>query len=139
MILDSSELLRNRGIKVTPHKIAILNIFKSHKHVDAYQINNSLKMDGIEISIATIYRVLGSFEKANIIDKLNFGNDQSIYELKNVEDHHDHLICTKCGLVIEFINSQIESLQLKIADENNFKVQSHTLNIYGTCAKCMNN
>lgn len=139
MILDTSEWLRNRGIKVTPHKIAILNILKQHKHIDAYQINTSLKDEGIDISIATIYRVLGSFEKAHIIDKLNFGNEQSIYELKDNEDHHDHLICTTCGVVIEFTNEQIETLQLKIAEQNNFHVHNHTLNIYGICAKCAKN
>lgn len=138
MIINQKEWLQNRGIKVTPHKLAVLNVFSLYKHLNVNQISDSLKSNSVDISMATIYRILSSFERHNIIDKLNFGNDQAIYELKGACEHHDHLICTKCGNVTEFNHPQIEALQLEIARENNFQVLNHSLNIYGICVDCKN-
>lgn len=137
-MINFSEQLKNKGIKITPHKLAILDVLNRYKHIDAVQISLSLKSESINISTATIYRILASLEKHNIVNKLNFGNEQSIYELNNNSDHHDHLICIKCGDVVEFKDSEIEELQDMIAAKNNFKVINHTLNIYGTCHKCSN-
>ena len=89
-----------------------------------------------DISIATVYRILASFEAHKIITKHNFGNEQAIYELTCAGEHHDHLICISCGQVIEFVNQQIEELQLAIAHQNKFEVFSHSLNIYGRCCQC---
>lgn len=123
-------------IKITPHKLAILELFVQHKHIGAMQIVNQLATQSIEISLATVYRILASFEEHKIISKHNFGNEQAIYELNNSLEHHDHLICSKCATVVEFSNQQIEDLQMTIAKLNNFQVLSHTLNIYGICERC---
>lgn len=137
-MIDNSELLRKFEIKVTAHKLAILEVFSKNKHVDINQIISGLKANSIEISLATIYRILASFEKHNIISKLNFGDDQAIYELNDNSQHHDHLICTKCKCVIEFNHPQIEALQLEVAKDNQFTVLNHTMNLYGICSKCNN-
>ena len=80
--------------------------------------------------------MLSSFELNNIIAKNNFKGDQSTYELVNPEEHHDHLICTKCNKVIEFFNCKIEKIQEKIAEEHNFRIVTHHLNLYGFCSEC---
>lgn len=138
-MIDSKHFLKQCNIKVTPHKIAILEIFERFRHLDAMQIIKALDKKGIVISTATVYRVLSEFEHHQIIMKHNFGNEQAIYELYKDSDHHDHLICLVCGKVTEFINPQIEELQLKIAAENNFVVSSHYLNIFGKCSDCLKN
>ncbi len=134
--MEFSKILKDNDIKVTAHKVAIYKLLYQHKHIDATQIINQLSEQKINISLATIYRILSSFEQKKIINKHNFGNNQSFYELSNNSEHHDHLICISCGKVVEFSNQQIETLQNEIAKKNNFSISSHTLNIYGFCDIC---
>lgn len=128
--------LKDMGVKITKHKIVILQLFDLYKHLDAGQIHSLLRDQGTEISLATIYRVLSVFEMHNIITKHNFNEDQSIYELVKPNEHHDHLICVKCNKVIEFLDCKIERIQERIAKENNFRIVNHHLNLYGICGDC---
>lgn len=66
----------------------------------------------------------------------DFGAGQALYEVTNQGQHHDHLICTECGEIIEFEDERIEELQSKVAKEHNFTIRDHRLEIYGRCAKC---
>lgn len=138
-MLNSSKLLRDKGVKITPHKLTILEALNEHKHLDAARIQSLLQQNSIIISTATIYRILSEFEHKNIITKLNFNNDQATYEINDHSTHHDHLICSSCGHVIEFNSQEIEDLQIAIATQNNFKVTHHSLNIYGICHECQLN
>lgn len=130
--------LKNKGVKVTKHKIVILQLFDLYRHLDASHIHSLLKSQGTNISLATIYRVLSVFESNNIIVKHNFNEDQSIYELVRPNEHHDHLICIKCNKVIEFLDCKIERIQEKIARDNKFRIVNHHLNLYGVCEECEN-
>ena len=134
--MDLIKQLKDAGIKITQHKLAVLELFAEYKHLDAFQIAKIFQAKDIDISLATIYRILSSFEEHKIITKHNFGNEHANYELAISNEHHDHLICIDCGKVIEFVNQQIEELQLQIAKQNQFEVKSHTLNIYGFCSEC---
>lgn len=134
----NKKVVKNNNIKMTKHKLAILKLFENYKHLDASQIHNLLNKQEKNISLATIYRILSSFEKSGVIIKNNFHEDQAIYELANPNEHHDHLICTKCHKVIEFFNCQIEKIQTQIAMANNFIIINHHLNLYGICAECNN-
>ncbi|MBP9742649.1 MAG: transcriptional repressor [Burkholderiales bacterium] len=126
----------NAGIKLTKHKMVILKLFDVYKHLDANQIHALLINQGTNISLATIYRVLSSFEAHNIIMRHNFKEDQSTYELVNPHEHHDHLICIKCHQVVEFLDCKIEQLQEQIAKQNKFRIVNHHLNLFGICEKC---
>ncbi|MDQ5922009.1 MAG: Fur family transcriptional regulator, ferric uptake regulator [Pseudomonadota bacterium] len=130
------QTIKNLGIKLTKHKIVILQLFDSYRHLDANQIHALLIGQGTNISLATIYRVLSNFEAKNIIIRHSFKEDQSTYELVRPNEHHDHLICIKCNLVIEFFDSKIEQLQEQIATKNKFKIVNHHLNLFGICEKC---
>ena len=134
--MDHQQKLKTNGIKVTQHKLAILKLFEQNKHLDATTIVDLLHAQQVEISLATVYRVLSSFESHKIITKHNFGSEHASYELSSTEEHHDHLICLQCGQVIEFVNDEIERLQCLIAKENDFQLIHHTLNIYGYCSDC---
>jgi len=85
--------------------------------------------------VATIYRVLTQFEESGIVNKLNFENNQAVYELSNVE-HHDHLVCVKCNTIIEFQDDVIEQHQLQIANKYDFQLTDHSLYLYGLCKAC---
>ena len=78
-----------------------------------------------------MYRVLTQLEMAGLIQKNQFKENQSTYEIK--KQHHDHLICIKCGKIIEFINDDLEKLQEKIANNYKFKLHSHVMTLFGEC------
>ncbi len=130
--------LKNIGLKATIPRIKILEILSTSKnhHMSVDDIYRELLFKNEEIGIATIYRVLTQFEKAGIVQKLNFEDGQSVFEIIS-EEHHDHLICIKCGGVDEFKHDLIEKCQLEIANNFNYKLTDHSLYLYGICAKCL--
>ena len=134
--MNYEQYLKERGVKITRHKLAVLELFAEQKHLDANIIVQQLHEKKTDISIATVYRILASFEAQQIVTKHNFGNEQAIYELASAGEHHDHLICIYCRKVIEFVDEQIEDRQRTIAQQNNFEIFSHSLNIYGRCQHC---
>lgn len=136
-IMDQ-ENLKKVGLKVTVPRRKILDILESQNsnhHMSAEDIYSKLKETGEEIGLATVYRVLTQFEEAGLIVRHHFETGQSVFEL-NYGEHHDHLVCIKCGMVEEFYDDVIEKRQQEIAKEANFQMTDHALNIYGVCKLC---
>ena len=129
--------LKDSGLKVTGPRLKILDLFETHaeEHLSAEDVYRILLDQGVEIGVATIYRVLTQFEQAGIILRHHFETGKAVYEI-NVGGHHDHILCVKCGLVTEFQNEEIEQLQDKIAEENGFRIVDHALYLYGVCGVC---
>lgn len=123
--------LRKVGLKVTQPRIRILELLESHKtrHMTADDIYRELVKGGEDIGLATVYRVLGQFEAAGLVEKHNFEGGQAFYELDSGE-HHDHMVCVETGKVIEFVSEEIEELQKKIAADHGFEIEDHNLVIY---------
>lgn len=134
--MDNAEL-RRVGLKITTPRVKILNILDSAEkhHLSAEDVYRILLDAGDDVSLATVYRVLTQFEEAGLVTRLNFEGGHSVFELKSGE-HHDHLVCVKCGYVEEFLDPLIEQQQEKIAVNAGFKITDHALNIYGLCKKC---
>ena len=88
------------------------------------------------IGYATVYRTLKLFNECGIAEERNFGDGQARYEPCAGDAHHDHLVCTACGAIIEFEDTRIEELQQKVAEEQGFTIVSHRLELYGLCAQC---
>ncbi|TAL85478.1 MAG: ferric iron uptake transcriptional regulator [Candidimonas sp.] len=133
---DQSEL-KNMGLKATFPRLKILDIFRKadQRHQSAEDVYRALIGEEVEIGLATVYRVLTQFEQAGILIRSQFDGGKAVFEL-NDGDHHDHMICTNCGKVAEFTDAEIEKRQQKIAKENNFLLESHTMMLYGICADC---
>ena len=93
--------------------------------------------NGEEIGLATVYRVLTQFEGAGLVCRHHFEGGQSVFEL-NRGGHHDHLVCVRCGKVVEFLEETIEERQRDIAREYGFTLVDHSLVIYGMCSDCRN-
>ncbi|MCG6503597.1 ferric iron uptake transcriptional regulator [Kingella sp. SNUBH-2017] len=129
--------LKDNGLKVTGPRLKILDLFETHAdlHLSAEDVYRILLENGIEIGVATIYRVLTQFEQAGILLRHHFETGKAVYEL-NKGDHHDHIVCVKCGNVSEFHNPEIEKLQEQIASEHGFRVVDHALYMYGVCGDC---
>lgn len=129
--------LREAGLKVTMPRVKILELLESsaNRHLSAEEIYQSLHEKGEDIGLATVYRVLTQFESADLVTRHNFEGGHSVFEL-NTGQHHDHLVCTDCGLVEEFVDQIIEERQKKIAKEAEFVMTGHSLIIYGLCKSC---
>lgn len=126
--------LRRAGLKVTLPRMKILEILEdsSQPHLSAEDIYRVLLDSDEEIGLATIYRVLTQFEGAGLVIRHHFETGQAVFELDRGK-HHDHLICIKCGKIVEFVNAAIENEQNKIALDAGFKITDHSLIIYGEC------
>ena len=127
--------LRRAGLKVTFSRMKILELLENSekRHMSAEDIYKALLDVGKEIGLATIYRVLTQFEAAGLVIRHHFESGQAVFELER-GSHHDHLICVKCGKIVEFVDESIETKQEQIAEENGFKISDHSLIIYGVCS-----
>ena len=128
--------LRKAGLKVTLPRMKILEILETstEPHLSAEDIYRMLMDSDEDIGLATVYRVLTQFESAGLVIRHHFEGGQGMFELDRGK-HHDHLICIKCGKIVEFVNSEIEEKQHQIAKDAGFDITDHSLTIYGKCTK----
>ena len=130
--------LRNAGLKVTTPRIKILQILEkqvNERHLTAEKVYKILLSEDEEIGLATVYRVLTQFEAAGLVVRHQFEGGNSIFEL-STGDHHDHILCMKCGRVDEFSDEIIETRQKEVAQELGYELTDHGLYLYGFCPKC---
>lgn len=130
MAVENQEL-RKAGLKVTLPRVKILQILESSEqhHMSAEDVYKSLMEAGEDVGLATVYRVLTQFEGAGLVVRHNFDGGHSVFELAR-GDHHDHMVCTDTGTVIEFHNEEIERLQEAIAEEHGYEIVGHSLVLY---------
>ena len=131
-------ILKNNTLKFTKQRELILKfLYENDEHFTPGEIYMQLKKEHpeINIGIATVYRTLTLLEDSGIASSISFGTQGKKYEL-GLKKHHDHLICTSCGDIIEFFDEIIEDEQEKIAKKFNFKMTDHTMKIVGLCEKC---
>ena len=131
------KILQKAGLKVTHPRLKILNLLhqQGSHHWSAEAAHQCLMDLGEDVGIATVYRVLTQFESVGIVTRHAFEGDHSVFELSPV-DHHDHLVCSECGRVEEFVDPVIEAHQAAIAQKFHFKMTDHRLIIYGVCQPC---
>ena len=135
----SSEKLKNTGLKITSARLAIFRIFENapDKHLSAYDIQDLLKEEGIDIALATVYRVLGQFEEADLIQRHDFDDEKALYELHDGKQH-DHMVCERCGNVTDFFDGEIEKRRDDLLSSHGFTLSGHRLVLYGVCSSCAN-
>ena len=134
--MDNTQI-KQAGLKVTLPRVKILNVLETSdkRHLSAEDVYKTLLANGEEIGLATVYRVLTQFEGAGLVCRHHFEGGQSVFEL-NRGGHHDHLVCVRCGKVVEFLEEAIEERQRAIAREHGFTLEEHSLVIYGMCSDC---
>src|SRR5205823_13811834 len=128
--------LKSAGLKATLPRIKIINLFETTKqrHMTAEDVYKQLLADGLDIGLATVYRVLTQFEQAGLLVRHHFESGKSVFEL-NEGKHHDHLVCMQCGRVEEFYDADIERRQNQVARGRGFQLRGHSLALYGDCTK----
>jgi Fur family ferric uptake transcriptional regulator len=129
--------LRNAGLKVTIPRVKILELLEgsSEHHMSAEDIYKKLLDSGDDVGLATVYRVLTQFEAADLVTRHHFEGGRSVFELTSNE-HHDHIVCVKCGNVEEFFDEIIENRQKEIAEAAGYVLTDHSHAMYGLCSKC---
>jgi len=127
--------LAKHQLKLTRQREYILQAFLQNEHITAEQMYRLLAKKDPHIGLATIYRTLNLFCEAGLAQARHFGS-QTQYDNVAHKGHHDHLICTGCGKIVEFENQEIERLQEQVANQNGFTIKTHKLELYGLCSHC---
>ncbi len=109
--------------------------FRSGTHLTVEELSHAVRKRNRAVGYATVYRTMKLLSKLGYANELDFGDGLTRYE-SNLESHHDHLVCQECGLVFEFQEPRIESLQEQVAKQHGFLPTMHRLDIYGFCRHC---
>jgi len=128
--------LKSAGLKATVPRLKIINLFETSKvrHLTAEDVYRKLLDEGLDIGLATVYRVLTQFEQAGLLIRHHFESGKAVFEL-NEGHHHDHLVCLQCGRVEEFYDADIERRQNDVARARGFQLHGHSLALYADCTK----
>ena len=134
--MSTTQSLKESGLKATLPRRKILELFEGSKvrHLSAEDVYKALIAEGIDVGLATVYRVLTQFEQAGLLTRQNFEHGKAVFEL-NQGGHHDHLLCLQCGRVEEFYDPEIEKRQSEIARQRGFELHAHSLALYADCTK----
>lgn len=132
--LGFAEFIRRKGLKTTRQRNAIVStFFKMRGHVSVEELLIAVKKVNRRIGYATVYRTLHLLVESNLVEERRFGDGLARYEGHSAVEHHDHMICLECGEISEFFNPRLEALQEQLAEENNFTIYRHRLELYGAC------
>ncbi|MFH2070658.1 MAG: transcriptional repressor [Elusimicrobiota bacterium] len=129
--------INEKGLKHSKQRNEILRVFiNTEKHLTADELYRSVKNKYPEVGFATVYRTLKLLSECGLCREVVFGDGVARYEHKYGHEHHDHLVCVKCGNFVEVFEPRIEELQEKLAGKYGFLQKHHRMEIYGICRKC---
>ena len=129
------DALKNRGVRITPQRHAILEyLISSESHPTADDIYKALEGDFPNMSVATVYNNLRVFRNAGLIKELTYGDASSRFDF--VTSHHYHVICEKCGKIVDFLYPGLDEVEHLASHVTGFKVENHRMEIYGSCPEC---
>ena len=134
--MSTAQSLKEIGLKATLPRRRIFELFEASKvrHLSAEDVYKALIAEGMDVGLATVYRVLTQFEQAGLLARQHFETGKAVFEL-NQGGHHDHLVCLQCGRVEEFYDSEIEKRQTEVARGRGFELRGHSLAMYADCTK----
>jgi Fur family ferric uptake transcriptional regulator len=139
-MVDIRQKFQEKQYKLTPQRKIILEAFIDHQdeHLSAEDVHNIVRQHSSEIGLATVYRTLELFSELEVLQKMDFGDGRSRYEIneKTTPHHHHHLICLSCSKVKEFEDDLLETLETVISRKSNFEIVDHQVKFYGYCEEC---
>jgi Fur family ferric uptake transcriptional regulator len=125
------------GLKSTRQRGLIIDtFFSSGGHLSVEELWSKVREQDTRVSVATVYRTMKLLNDCGLAHARNVGDGQTRYEAAAGRHHHDHLICTRCGRIVEFENDRIEAMQQAVARKHGFTVTSHKMELYGLCRDC---
>lgn len=141
MILEKKKAFNayaaKQGLRSTRQRDVILDVFlATRQHLSVEELYLKVKASHPGIGFATVYRTMKLLAEAGIARELTLKNGQARYEHQLAGEHHDHLICTGCGAIVEFEDETIEALQREIAERHGFTITTHRMDLFGLCPAC---
>lgn len=131
------EHIQKKGLRKTAQRDLILEIFlRTEEHLSSEDLYWLVHKEDADIGQTTVYRTLKLLTEAGLAREVRLGDGRTYYEHHHNREHHDHMICTACGTVIEFFSPELEAMQDTMAKQYNFKPTHHSLRILGVCEKC---
>lgn len=131
---EFQKFIQTRGLKSTKQRSTIVNVFFNMKgHISVEELLRQVKAVNPKIGYATVYRTLHLLVESGLVEERRFGDGLARYEGHSQVEHHDHMICQDCGKIFEFYNPELEALQEKLAEQHNFVIHRHRLELYGKC------
>jgi len=129
--------IHKKGLKRTAQRDLILDTFlRMEVHLSSEDLYRLVKQEDATIGQTTVYRTLKLLTEAGLAREVRFGDGRTHYEHNYKHQHHDHMICSECGRIIEFFSAELEALQDKIAAKHRFQITQHLHRIIGLCAEC---
>src|ERR1043166_3721512 len=129
--------IQKKGLKRTSQRALILDVFlRTEKHLSNEDLYQLVKQEDPTVGQTTVYRTLNMRAEAGLAREVRFGDGRTHYEHNYKHQHHDHMICSECGKIIEFFSAELEALQDAMAAKHDFEVTQHLLRIIGVCAEC---
>jgi len=136
-LAELNRFIAGKGLKNTKQREAVAEVFFSTTgHISAEELYQKVSKKHPGIGLTTVYRTLKLLTEAGLAKERRFGEPQGVFEKEDSDKHHDHLICTRCGKIIEFKNPKIEKLQDEVASKYGFVVEDHKMELYGLCSNC---
>lgn len=134
---ETSRILKEKGLKVTPQRIAIYSMLsKTKEHPSAETIYKALNPTNPTMSLATVYKTLDSFSQYHLVQVLNVGEGRFRYDAE--VKSHPHFVCNCCGNVTDLEVSGLDNLRDRIKDQVNVEIEREQLFFYGICEACKN-
>ena len=135
VLKDALVTLKESGVRITPQRHAILEyLISSEMHPTADEIYKALEADFPNMSVATVYNNLRVFRNTGLVKELTYGDSSSRFDF--VTHDHYHIICDQCGKIVDFHHPGLEEVEHLASHVTGFQVNSHRLEVYGTCPEC---
>lgn len=129
--------IQKKGLKRTSQRELILDVFlRTEEHLSSEDLYQLVKQEDPTVGQTTVYRTLKLLTEAGLAREVRFGDGRTHYEHNYKHQHHDHMICSECGKIIEFYSAELEALQDQMAAKHKFEVTQHLLRIIGICVEC---
>lgn len=129
--------LKERGMRVTQERLALFDeIYAQHEHIDADRLLGAMQDKGVSISRATVYRNLDLLVECGLVRKHRLGRHGHLFEHVHAGQDHDHMVCSECGRVVEFVSPTIAAMSREICRAHGFVPGRVSLEIQGICVGC---
>ena len=129
--------IQRQGLKRTAQRDLILEVFlRTEAHLSSEDLYRLVQKEDPSVGHTTVYRTLKLLTDAGLAREVRFGDGRAHYEHNYKHQHHDHMICSECGKVIEFFSAELEAIQDAMAAKHRFEITQHLLRIIGICAEC---
>jgi Fur family transcriptional regulator, ferric uptake regulator len=129
--------VKEKGLHASKIRDLVVDTFLStRQHTGLDDLLRKVRAKNPNVGMATVYRTMKLLEQAGLADARDFGSGATVYEIALGRDHHDHLVCERCGAIAEFYDDGIEKLQDTIAQEHGFELKRHRHELFGLCHLC---